>query len=292
MSTESRFTRFLNNLEPTSQQYEDAKTKYDGVASKLHATYYPGTRFDGSTRKLIGAYGKGTAVRPPRDVDILFLMPATSYQTYNQRSGNKQSQLLQDVRAVLLEKYPSTEIRGDGQVVVVPFQNGHSVEVVPAWRTSTGRFIVPNTHDGGSWLVVDQDAEIAQIDQSDKASAGNTRRLIKMLKAWQRECNVPIKTLVLELRAVNFLKNWKYRDKGATYYDWMVRDFFEQLIEYAGGTCKMPGTDEKIHYGKDWLSRAETALARARKACDYEARSDERRAAEEWQKIFGSQYEF
>lgn len=150
---------------------------------------------------------------------------------------------------------------------------------------------MPNTHNGGSWQTVDHDAEIAQVESSDSRSKGNTRKLIKMLKAWQRECNVPIKSLVLELRSINFLKKWKYFDKDATYHDWMIRDFFAELIEFKNGTCKMPGTEERIEYGDEWLSRAETALGRAKRACQFETNKEERSAADEWQKIFGSQYE-
>ena len=291
MSTSDRFTKFLNNLTLTSDQLADTQTKYDTVAKKLHGHYFT-TEFKGDTRKLIGSYGKGTAVRPPRDVDILFLLPSTLYDRYKARSGNVQSQLLQEVRSVLQERYPSTNIRGDGQVVVVPFQNGHSVEVLPGWRTTDKKFLVPNTHDGGHWQTVDHDAEITQVQSSDSRSSGNTRKLIKMLKAWQRECSVPIKSLVIELRSVNFLAKWEYYDKGATYHDWMIRDFFAQLLEYRNGTCAMPGTDEKISYGDAWASKAESALGRARKACEFEHAKNERSAAEEWRKVFGSRYEF
>jgi hypothetical protein len=291
MTTDSRFSRFLANLTLSSDQLADAQTKYDGVAKKLHDHYYT-TTFSGSTRKLIGSYGKGTAVRPPRDVDILFLLPSSEYDRYKKHTGNAQSQLLQAVRQVLLTKYSSTAIRGDGQVVVIPFSNGHTVELLPGWRSTNGKFIVPNTHDGGSWQTVDHDAEITQVEASDKRSKGNTRILIKMLKAWQKECNVPIKSVVLELRSVNFMRRWEHFEKGPTYYDWMVRDFFDQLVEYKKGTCKMPGTDEKIEYGDAWLSKAESALSRAKKACTFETKKDERSAAEEWRKIFGTQYGF
>src|SRR6266446_541789 len=205
MSTSSRFDQFLRNIRITQGQYDDAITKIDGVAGKLHSHYYS-TRYNGSTRLIIGSYGKGTQVRPPRDVDILFLMPYEEYVRYNSYSGNGQSQLLQDVKAVLQERYPTTEkIRGDGQVVVVPFTGGHTVELLPAWRTTDKQYLIPDTHGGGSWKVVDHTAEIANVHNSDSRSNGNTRNLIKMMKVWQAECSVPIKSLVLELRAVNFL---------------------------------------------------------------------------------------
>lgn len=123
MSTSSRFTKFLSNLTLTSDQLADAQTKYDGVAKKLHSHYDTGA-FTGSTRKLIGSYGKGTAVRPPRDVDILFLLPASEYERYKKYTGNAQSQLLQAVRAILLEKYPSTNIRGTDRSWWSRFQMG------------------------------------------------------------------------------------------------------------------------------------------------------------------------
>ena len=162
----------------------------------------------------------------------------------------------------------------------------------PGWLIANKKYLVSNIHDGGHWQTVDHDAEIAQVENYDKRSKGNTRNLIKMLKAWQRECNVPIKSLVLELRSVNFLNSWEYYEKDRTYYDWMVRDFFGELIKRKNYTCKMPGTEEKIEYGNEWLSRAESAFSRAKNACQFETDKKESKAAEEWRKIFGSQYEF
>jgi len=39
--------------------------------------------------------------RPPRDVDALFLLPDDVYFRFQQRSGNRQSQLLQEVKDAL-----------------------------------------------------------------------------------------------------------------------------------------------------------------------------------------------
>lgn len=291
MSTSGRFEKFLANVSTTSVDHADATRKVDVVAKKLHEKYYFFRGYNGSTRRIIGSYGKGTQVRPPRDVDVLFMMPEGVYRRFNQYEGNGQSALLQEMKAVLLRRYPSTDIRGDGQVVVVPFTDGHAVEVLPAWRRSDGKYTVPNTHDGGSWQVVDHDAEIANVNESDTRSKGNTRNLIKMMKVWQEHCNVPIKSLVLEFRAVNFLSSWEYYDKSAHYYDWMTRDFFSELIKKKNSSFVVPGTDEKCHYGSEWLSRAKSAYERAAKACEFESAKRERDATVEWRKIFGDRYE-
>lgn len=291
-SVGTRFDNFLSNISLTAANRQDAKIKYDGVAGKLHSYYYPTTTYNGSTKLLIGSYGKGTAVRPPRDVDVRFLMPAGEFKRYDNYIGNGQSQLLQDIKRILQQRYPSTDISADGQVVVVPFTNGHTVELLPAWLASSGKYIIPDTHAGGSWKLADHTAELAYVADSDKRSLGKTRAVIKMMKTWQSACNVPIKSLVIELRAVNFLQTWQYYDKSSMYYDWMVRDYFGELLKHVNGTCPMPGIDEKIRYGDAWKSRAEAAHARAVKACEYEAADQAYSATEEWRKIFGSAFEY
>jgi hypothetical protein len=293
VSTSTRFNKFLRNITLTPQQVSEAEQRFRNVAMKLHSYYYPSTMFTaGATAMKIGSYGKGTAVRPPRDVDVLFLMPSNKFWQYDTHLGNGQSQLLQAVRAVLGTRYPTTSIRGDGQVVVVPFVDGHTVEVLPAWRLTNGKYRVPNTHRGGSWNIVDHAAEIANVADSDQQYAGNTRNLIKMMKIWQAYCNVPIKSLVLELRSVNFMSTWEHRHDGTMFYDWMVRDFFRELIAKANSWCTIPGTDEKCLYGDTWLSRAQTAYNRAVDACNYEANDDNFNAVTEWRMSFGSQFEY
>ena len=53
-----------------------------------------------------------------------------------------------------------------------------------------------------------------------------------------------------------------------------------------------PGITEKLQYGNAWLSKAESAYGRAKKACEFESANKDTDAAWEWRKIFGSQYEF
>lgn len=291
MSVATRFDTFLGNLSLSSAQREDAQTKYNGVCSKLHSHYY-GTAYDGSTKLLIGSYGKRINIRPPRDVDVLFIMPDGKFTQYHNQQGNGQSQLLQDLRSVLSTRFVSVNIRADGFVVVVPFQGGHEVEVLPGWKTSDGRFLIPDTHDGGKWTLTHPLAEIANLEESDKQANGNTRKLIKMLKAWQENCSVPIKSLALELHAIFFMKNWKHCNQGSMFHDWMIRDFLQNLLAYVGGNCPIPGISDRVYYGSDWKSRAESALARATKACEYESAQQENAATLEWKKIFGDDFYF
>lgn len=133
MSTSDRFDRFMARVSLTPSERLEARTRVDGVASKLHERYYPSKTYDGSTKLLIGSHGKRTRVRPPRDVDMIFMLPLIEFTRYNNYAGNGQSQLLQDVRRTLALRYPNTAISGNGRVVDVNFTTGHSVQVVPGF---------------------------------------------------------------------------------------------------------------------------------------------------------------
>ena len=70
-----RFTQFIENITITDTQLKDGTTKHHGVRSSLNSWYY-GHDDEEANSFLIGSGGKQTRVRPSRDVDILFLLPA------------------------------------------------------------------------------------------------------------------------------------------------------------------------------------------------------------------------
>jgi len=282
-----RFERLLESLKITADQAEDGETKHKGVVSALNRAYY-GNRHDTANRVLIGSWGKATRVRPPRDIDLLFMPPVEVYYQFDQRTGNKQSQLLQDVAAVLRDTYPQTVIRGDGQVVVIGF-NTYRVEVAPAFYYQPGGVLICDTNNGGRWKHVDSEGEIAALDAADRLHNGNVRKLTRILKQWQRRCDVPIKSFHLEALVKELLPTKTYGGNDEFWFDWLVRDAFAHMICRANGGFSMPGcAPEWIWLGDAWLSKAQTAYDRALKACAYEYDNDDVLAGIEWQKIFGT----
>lgn len=286
ITVSQRFERLLANLTLTREQRQDGVTKANGIHRRLNAHYYDAAA--GQNGCYVGSWGKATQIRPPRDIDLMYLLPNEVYWRFDKRLGNKQSQLLQEVRTVLSFTYPTTEMRGDGQVVVVPFAS-YSVEVVPAFRLRNGQALICDTNDGGRYKTADPIAETKAVEHSHAQTNGNTRDLIRMLKRWQEYCSVPLKSFAIELLVVEFLASWPHRGKSTVYYDWMVRDFFRFLKEKpAHSFLLVPGTSEIIRFAGDWRSRAESAYIRAEKACRLEADKMPYSAGQEWQKIFGT----
>lgn len=283
----ARFRQFDENLKLTPDQVEDGTTKHQGVCSCLNSHYFGGSS-DTANGLVVGSWGKGTRVRPPRDVDLMFVLPVAVYKRFQTYVGNKQSALLQEVKGVLQAKYSTTDMRGDGQVVVVRF-NTINVEVVPAFLLDNGQYWICNTNDGGSYKKADPVAETNQISAADQANNWNVRTLVRMLKAWQRECNVPLKSFHIELLVTEFVQQSPWRLYGYYFYDWLLRDFFKFLQGKEYAYLIVPGTYELMGIGNDWKSRCDSAYDRAIKACDYEHGDYVNLAGEEWKKIFGDQ---
>jgi hypothetical protein len=181
-------------------------------------------------------------------------------------------------------------MRGDGQVVVVNFSNGHGVEVVPAFKLENDQYRICSTHNGGSYKTIDPLAEIEAIKRSNVAMAGTTIDLIRMIKRWQRYCNLgdSLKSFQIELLVMDFLPRVRYGLTLRGLRDWLIRDFFGYLVQQSGSCVVVPGTNEIVWLGEAWVSRAQSAYQRAIKASNYEERELTVLAVDEWQKIFGT----
>lgn len=281
----ARFDSFLSNLDPTPAQIEDGATSLLGVIRCLNTRYWD-VASETANARLSGGWGKRLWVRPPRDIDLVFSLPREIYDRFQGRTGNRQSALLQEVKGVVGGTYSQTDMRGDGQVVIVPF-NHVTIEIVPAFSLANGRFLICDTNGGGTYVETDIDAEIRALDWADQQFHGCARPLVRMAKQWQRNCNVPIASFQIERLVLEFLQVARETSVQNHWWDWLLRDLFAYMRTRANGLVTMPGTGKHIFLGEDWLSRAETAHTRAVKACTYEAENENFLAGSTWQLVFG-----
>lgn len=272
-TTEKQFEDFYENIKLTKNQREDVKTKYDGVCKKLHDTYYPNIAYTGNTKLLIGSYGKHTNIRPARDVDVVFIMPPEKFDQYNDNTSNKQSQLLQNIKSILEEKYINTPISAFGKIVKLEFADTkHDVELVPAWENSNGTFTIPNSENGGSWEVCDYRKEISEILNSD-AQTGRTKFLIRCVKKWSDQCTAQASSYKIEQSILSFLQS---RDISRHTSSLLMKDFFEYFL--------------LITSNYNLKSHLTTAVNRIQKAYSFESNGKINEATEEWKKVFGNDF--
>jgi hypothetical protein len=237
-----------------------------------------------------GSYGRGTATGLTSDIDMLFWLPPEFYSKYNSYLTNGQSGMLRDVRNSLLGTYPSTDVGADGQVVVVPFSDGMTFEVVPAFLNTDGSsFTFPHAGDGGRWRTCDPRPEIRAIRDMDEKCNGNLKNLCRMARAWDATWAVGMGGLLIDTLAHTFLKDWPYREKSHYYYDWMSRDFFDFLAGQSPsqGYWLAVGSNQQVYRRGDFEYKAKRCRNISVDAIDYYSKEQVWSGRSKWKEVYG-----
>ncbi|MDD3019646.1 MAG: hypothetical protein PHX61_01535 [Alphaproteobacteria bacterium] len=284
----AHFGNFQRNIALRSEEHDDALAKAERVARCLHNVYY-NEEFTLDKLLVIGSYVKETAIRPSFDVDLMYFLPEWVFRKYESYESGGQSALLQNVRENLLQTFPTTTIKADGQAVIVDYQS-RRFEVVPAFIFQ-GQIYIADTSNGGRWKPTNPIKEARLLHQADVDSNGHARHLIKYLKVWKRAQDVPFKSIILEHAAINFVRQWYCLESSLSvpvyWHDWIVRDFFGFLLQYDHLTLPH---NEVIYFGDGWKRKAEAAYKGAVQACIYEQSDLPLMAEKHWKNIFGSQF--
>ena len=218
------FKTFCNNIE--LKNLEEMKDTIKKITKKLNKHYYD-IEDEEEHMYTVGSVGRGTAIKNTSDLDILFDLPSEIYTRYDNYQNNGQSKLLQDVKEVLLERYPNTKIKGDGQVVVISF-NKYKVELVPGFKQKDETFKYPDSNNGGRWKYTDPLPEIEACVYSDDDTNGNFYNACHMLRAWKNEKGFKFKGLLIDTLINNFFKDNKdYKDVKYSSYLGLIKSIFE-----------------------------------------------------------------
>ena len=127
------------------------------------------------------------------------------------------------------EKYPNTDLKGDGQVVVINFTK-YTVELVPGFKQNDDSFKYPDTNDGGSWKITNPIPEIDECKKKDDDTNGNFTNICHMLRSWKNKKGFKFKGLLIDTLTNNFLEKKKeYQNCGYENYLNLVKDIFEFL---------------------------------------------------------------
>lgn len=192
------FKTFCSNIQV--QDGGAISTRYKNITRRLNTDFW-NTTSDTSHSLYVGSYGRNTAIQGFSDLDMIFRLPYEVYKQYDEYKGNGQSALLQAVKKSIEKTYATTSIRADGQVIQVPFTNGITFEVVPAFLNTDESYTYPNANDGGSWLTTNPKPEIKAIRDRNNACNGNLVPLCRMMRAWKGKWSVPMGGLLVDTLA-------------------------------------------------------------------------------------------
>ena len=279
MSIATMFCEFIGNL--AVQNSETISLRYGELTAALNKKFRD-TESKVSNTLQVGSFGRKTGINGISDLDMLYIMPKSKWEDYK---DGKQLKLLQDVKAAIVARYPSTEVRVDRLVVTVTYTDFH-VEVQPVFEQEDQSYLYPDTQDNGAWKATKPREEMEAVATMDVSTNSNLRRLCKMARAWKNKHGVAMGGLLIDTLAYNFLNSTdEYDEKSYLYYDWMSRDFFlylshlEEQDYYAA-----PGSGQRVRVKKKFQKKAKKAYRLCLQAIEAAGDKGEN---DKWKRVFG-----
>ena len=209
----------------------------------------------------IGSLRHGTGIWQFSDADYLVSLKGTR--------PSSQWTALNNVKAALQDRYPYTTIVVRQPAVVCRFSDG-DVEVVPGYYDDGG-YQIPDPN--GGWMRTFPVEHNNYVNAVNKKFDGAAKKIARQVKLWKYKRNAPISSCYLEMRAA------KYIDKEPSYL--AITDLYGALKAIHDGN--LAAMNDPTGLGSrftatssetsrvDALSKLATAVARAKKAKDYEA---------------------
>ena len=283
------FSTFCRNIQV--QDGDTISSRYKNITRRLNLDFWD-TDSETSHSLYVGSYGRNTAIQGFSDLDMIFRLPYAVYEQYNDYVGNGQSALLQAVRQSIQRTYSTTNIGADGQIVQVPFTDGITFEVVPAFVNKDDSFTFPNANGGGSWCTTNPRPEIEAIRDRNRVCNGNLVPLCRMMRAWKSKWSVPIGGLLIDTLAYQFIIDWPNKDKSYFYYDFMCRDFFSFMADQDRDQeyWRAPGSGQYV-YGKGLFQwKAKRCFNISLDAIAHQTANQDWSAKQDWRDIFGTSF--
>lgn len=265
MNEAASFQAFFDSIKLDSlDEYQDT---IDSIDQKLRSAYY-GQDDTSDHGIVVGSVGRGTAVSGTSDLDMLFVLPPSMFRKFDSYDSNGQSALLQEVRRTLKERYPKTDIKGDGQAVVVKFTNrSFTIDLVPAFARDDGSFWYPDSNGGGSWKKTDPLPEQRSCEALIKSTGGVARSLCNALRVWKNNVGFHFKGLLIDtlvgkyFESVDELPDDPY-DRFISLFEFLSREDGEKAYWHAIGSNQLIYNDDQGAF----VSKAASAASLLRDA--------------------------
>lgn len=275
------FDRFRQSIEPPSYQRETATKRKNHLVSLLEQDF---TILDAFA---MGSLPKYTAVKGYADLDVMVVLH------YGKHIKNrKPSEVLQAVRDCLGDY--RTNVRKNGQAVTLYYKTWPNVDIVPVSRVtnsdgSVSHYCVPNMHDE-SWIKSQPRKHEAELSGRNSDFGVQFKRIIKMIKWWNRQHSSYLSSYHIEVLALNILTG------TFSSYSWNTFRFFDKSTELVQTPLwhHLGYADSYLDSTKrqEALKRLQSARDKSRDAWSrtYGDSSDHKRAIEIWRQIFGDEF--
>jgi len=198
------FRKFRSNLELTQKEQDDASRRQKEIREGMNRSFKIERDF------LTGSYKRWTKTKPLKDVDIFCVLHDDERKTY--RDGKGPATLLNKVEEVLVAEYGRNRVKRQRRSISVEFpskpddQAVMSFDVVAAFNKS-GHYEIPDEGTSKGWTETDPEVHEQKAKAANDAYSGEWRGMVRMLKAWNRANDRPVRpSFLLEVMALQLLR--------------------------------------------------------------------------------------
>ena len=278
---------------------ENIRIKHSGSISKRSRavarclnTEFWDTPSDTSHSLFIGSYGRNTAIHGCTVFDLIFQLPYLVYENYQKYWGDAHTALLQGVCASIRKVCPQADIEEKGQRIRIPFDDGITFTVLPAFINEDGSYRYYDSDQEGRWKLLHPRLEIKAMRERNVNCNNNLVPLCRMMRAWKNTWSIPMGGLLIDTLAYQFIDGWKYKDKSHRYYDFMCRDFFKEMADQDENQAywKAPGSGRRVYDKGLFKSKARRCYYIAADAIKYETDEKHWAAKRKWRELFGTAF--
>ncbi|MBZ9977817.1 SMODS domain-containing nucleotidyltransferase [Mesorhizobium sp. BR-1-1-10] len=282
VSVAENFRSFIENLKVSNTDV--ISNRYGEITAAINKKFRDSDSKTANSLQ-VGSYGRHTAIDGISDLDMLYIMPPSSWDDYKDKG---QSKLLTATKDAIKTRYPNTDVYVDRLVVRVLYADFH-VEAQPVFEQEDGSFKYPDTYDGGTWKVTMPRDEIKAISEFNEQKNKNLRRLCKMARSWKNKHGVGMGGLLIDTLSYNFLRSTtEYDENSFLYYDYMSRDFFKYLSELPDQDYYAAlGSGQRVRVKKKFQKIAKKAYDLCLKAIEAAGKDNEN---DKWRKVYGRQF--
>jgi hypothetical protein len=292
MGVGEEFSAFKDNYQITQQLIGSISYRYKRITRQLNTDFRDNIS-ETANSVYVGSYGRDTAAKGLSDLDMAFVLPYAEYAKYSGFATNGQSALLQAVKRSIQKTYPTSESFGDGQVVVITFDDGIRFEILPVFdNKDSDSWTYPNANSGGSWKVCNPRAEMKAVAKRSTDTNKNMKYLGRMTRVWCNHCLVPMTGMLIDTLAYQFIENYTHRDKSFLYHDLMMRDFFDFLSQQplTQSVWRAPGSGSHVTRTGTFEHKARSAFLRAEEAVKFDQANQDWSRRQKWREVFGTLY--
>lgn len=280
-TVEASFDAFYEGINLGGDHRETANKRRDDIVNRLGKTFSILEAFS------TGSIPKYTALKGNADLDVIV---ALHYGKHIE--GKTPTQVLQAVRDALAEW--RTGARKNGQAVTLYYKTWPNVDIVPVSRTTNddGAVLHYNVPDSNTdtWIKSKPKTHAADIEKKSSGCGYNFRRIIKMIKHWNKIHSDYLQSYHIEVLAL------KVFDSNLDDTPWNVFQFFDKARPLLESSLwhDIGFADDYLSWSdrQEVLKRFDTAINKSRLAWSktYDDGNDHKGAIEIWKQVFGDKF--